>query len=69
MNETIINLIEQLLISGYSKEDLASNFHCSVATIRRYQAGLCPAAKQQQFIHFVKTNYKEVYDYVIEQTK
>lgn len=69
MEDLIINLIQQLQIAGYSKEQIAAAYNCSINTIRRYQAGLCPAAKQQQFIHFVKTNYKEVYDYVAEQKK
>ena len=65
MVETIINLIQQLQIAGYSKETIAAGFHCSVQTIRRYEVGLIPASKQARFIYYVKQNYKEVYDYVI----
>ena len=67
MNETIINLIEQLQIAGYTKEQIAAAFGCSVATIRRYAAGQIPTGKQQRFIYFVKQNYRGVYDYVIGQ--
>lgn len=67
MIETIINLIEQLQIAGYSKEQIAAGFGCSVATIRRYAAGQIPANKQQKFLYYVKNNYRAVYDYVIVQ--
>lgn len=45
MEDLIINLIQQLQIAGYSKEQIAAAYNCSINTIRRYQAGLCPAAK------------------------
>lgn len=67
MIETIINLIEQLQIAGYSKEQIAAGFDCSVATIRRYAEGKIPANKQQKFLYYVKNNYRAVYDYVIVQ--
>lgn len=54
MIETIINLIQQLQIAGYSKEQIAAGFGCSVATIRRYAAGQIPANKQMKFLYYVK---------------
>lgn len=69
MEDLIINLIQQLQIAGYSKEQIAASANCSINTIRRYSIGLIPKNKQEKFIYFVKTNYKEVYDYVAEQKK
>ena len=69
MEDLIINLIQQLQIAGYSKEQIAAAYNCSVGTIRRYAIGQIPEKKQEKFIYFVKTHYREVYENVAEQKK
>ncbi len=65
--EYIINLIQQLYCAGVTRTELAYGFGVSVETIRRYSLGLIPLRKQNAFINFIKTNYKEVFDNVAEE--
>ena len=65
--EMIINLIQQLYCNGISRAELAYKYGVSIETIRRYSIGKIPANKQTRFIDFVKTNYKEIYDYVLQE--
>lgn len=65
--QLIIDLIQELKNNGVRYEDIAVGLYVCEKTIRNYSKGKIPNGKIKYILNYIKSNYKEIYEDVLQK--